>query len=119
MQPENAQEEFSEAIKHFGEKVPPESDVWGEIGKEQLYAVGGGNELPGGACEQIREVEKGNYDDCQRCEVRYCEDDEIGRFVDSGCGRGLPVVANQGKRREKEKGVKGEVGGKSQGDDIR
>ena len=34
MQPEDSKKELSEGVKHFNEEIPPESDIWSEIGHE-------------------------------------------------------------------------------------
>jgi hypothetical protein len=46
MQPEDAEEELAERIKHFNEEVPPEAHVWREVWEQESHAIGGPQEIP-------------------------------------------------------------------------
>lgn len=51
MQPEDAEEERSEGVKHLGEEVPPEARVRGEVRQGERRKVQGVDESEGGEQE--------------------------------------------------------------------
>lgn len=56
---EDAEEKLPERVKHLDEKVPPETDVGGQVGEEKVDAVGRGEEGPGGGSDEVGECEEG------------------------------------------------------------
>ncbi|KAI4160245.1 MAG: hypothetical protein L6R39_000240 [Caloplaca ligustica] len=37
MEPENAEEEFPEGVEHLDEEIPPESYIWSQVRKQEMY----------------------------------------------------------------------------------
>lgn len=61
MQPEDPQEKFPKRIEYLNEEIPPKSNVWCEIGYQQLNTVSGRDELPRVSGDDIRYVQESSY----------------------------------------------------------
>lgn len=58
MKPEYPQEEFPEGVKHFNEKIPPQTNIGSQIWNEQLETVRRRDKFPEVFNDQTREPQQ-------------------------------------------------------------
>lgn len=112
VEPEDGEEEGPEGVEHLDEEVPPQADVWGEVGQRELDAIRAGEELPRVAGEN-----KGHAQ--EEAEADGGDGDAFGAECDGAggaAGFGLAVKGEEYERRQEEDWVHGQVGGEGEGD---